>query len=114
MTVYITSLFNLIGFPGSGFKESESAAFAASRIFSQIYKVYITCLCPFDPNRASYLFFDDLDCARPSPAVCFFLLGAPSVAVSTNGPDQVWIDGFEYEKCVELNGTSEVSKTGSI
>jgi len=36
----------------------------------------------------------------------FFLLGA-STLVSTSGPGQVWIFALGYDKCVELNGTSE-------
>lgn len=52
--------------------------------------------------------FDDF----VSAAVCFFLRGAP-IAGSTNGPDQVWMDAFEYEK-LELKGTSGGSNAGSI
>ena len=90
----------------------------ASWIFSQMHKNYITCPCLFDPSRTLFYlfesFFDDFECAWPSPAECFFPLGAPPVAESTNGPDQVWIGAFEYVKWVELNGTSGGSKTGSI
>lgn len=49
-----------------------------------------------------------------SLSFCLFLLGATTEAVSTNGPDHVCIGAFEYEKFVELNGTSGGSKTGSM
>ena len=44
----------------------------------------------------------------------FFLLGAPTLEESTNGPDHVWIFALGCEKFVELNGTSGGSKTGSM
>lgn len=36
------------------------------------------------------------------------------MAGSTNGPDHVWIGSLEYEKFIEVNGTSEGSYAGSM
>lgn len=63
----------------------------------------------------SYLFESSFDCTYAHHLPCFFfLLGAPMLAGSTNGPDQVWIFAFGCEKFVELNGTSGGSYDGSM
>lgn len=108
--IYLTSPFNLIGFPGSNIRQLHEYSHKCIKIILHACVFLI-------PVELFYLFesfFDDFECAWPSPAECFFLLGAPPAAESTNGPDQVWIGAFEYVKWVELNGTSGGSKTGSI
>ena len=65
---------------------------------NNIHIVYY--MCSFSLTQAKFLFLG------------FFLLGTPTAARSTNGPDHVWMCAFGYEKFVELNGTSGRSKGG--
>lgn len=59
----------------------------------------------FSLDRPEALCFVDFEVESP----CFFL----DAAGSTNGPDQVWIGAFPYEK-FELKGTSGGSKDASM
>lgn len=113
-TRYFTSPYNLTGFPGSGFMKHRISSFCSlMNNLTKNQKLYYNVL--FFQNRPEFVsFFDDFELPCPSPAVCFFLLGAPTDAGSTKGPDQVWIGAFAYEKFVELKGTSGGSNTGSM